>query len=1164
MLDRLTTELLADTPAVARAVPHMPSAHADRSATANVRVLGQGHTSISPAVRADSGAQLILSRARVTPPPLREDTLARDRLLDWLAEHVHRRVITVVAETGYGKTTLLADFSRRTSVRCAWLRLEPADRDWVSLVTYLVAAVRELEPSFGSTTLSLLHDLSAPPTSIQQVVDTLVAEFGVIGDRSTALILDDCHVLDDEPQARSILSRLVASVPDRVAFVLLSRRSLRLPLGRLTAQGEAVGLGKRDLRFSVDETERLFRDSYRLPLDDDVIRQIDRRTEGWAASLQMLGSSVRGRSSAEIRSFVRGLSGAEGDLYDYLVEEVMGELDPGLQRFLAHTSILDVVTPELAAAIFDASRSRGGRDGGSTPGMRTEVETWLADAQGLGLLEKHSTWSTGLRYHPLLRDLLTRHLRGYVTPGELITMHLRVAQAAEATDWLTAARHFVLAVQREEAMRVVASRASEALGTGRWAEAATVLRDIDAPATQAHFAAILARDDVYGGRPEDALNRLEAFDLATLAGSGRGLVLQARVHSLWWLGRVQELDLQAREVLEDPTVPTELKEIAQGILVVSRSTTDGDLAEAARVLEDLSVAQEARRHDFFAGISRHNLLFVRIALGEYKQAVRDGIRALELLEGTPGKTEEAHSVHLGLAKAHLELGEFALALEDLKRAAAGETAGAVEQWFESAALLAILGERTEASDLLRRGSATRTAGSPQNRVAAIMADVELALADGRWRDASEALGASCTNLPSVSTCGWLAWLWARAVVDAAGDREEEAARWIQIGVTLAARQHSALYWKRFSLLSALAHGSAREAAQAVEAASPMEILATAEVAIRNLDRLSPLPASLLRSISDWPQRWLPGLRRALSNSDHPRVRVAAQILDEYGELADVPRLRALARSRVRGLRGSAIGRALARRRSPRLYVHDLGRSSFEVGNRQVELALIRRKAASILCFLLTRNGLAATKDQVLEAIWPDLNPDAGVNSLNQTLYFLRRDIEPGFDEDISAPYVRFESDLLWLDRELVEVQSEVFYTAASRALAANATGVEVALAATTAYTGRFVPEFEYEEWASAWRELMHSQYLHLAETTGRTLIALGRLSDATELAIRVLTVDPTADQIERGLIWLYGNLGARSAAAEQYSHYAAVQRSDYGVEPSPLEEIIATPPAVEV
>jgi hypothetical protein len=70
-----------------------------------------------------------IQQAKVGRPALRDETLRRDRLLDWLAAKIHHRVVLVVAEAGYGKTTLLADFSRRTRLRSTWYRLDEEDRD---------------------------------------------------------------------------------------------------------------------------------------------------------------------------------------------------------------------------------------------------------------------------------------------------------------------------------------------------------------------------------------------------------------------------------------------------------------------------------------------------------------------------------------------------------------------------------------------------------------------------------------------------------------------------------------------------------------------------------------------------------------------------------------------------------------------------------------------------------------------------------------------------------------------------------------------------------------------------------------------------------------------------------------------------------------------------
>src|SRR6185369_10910012 len=124
--------------------------------------------------------------SKVQAPPLRDETLARDRLLDWLSVKIHSRVVLLVAEAGYGKTTLLADFSRRTRVRVLWFRLDSGDRDWLGFMAHLVAAVRVHMPGFGSATAATLRNAATRMPSLDTVLDTFLRELGSLPADSTA------------------------------------------------------------------------------------------------------------------------------------------------------------------------------------------------------------------------------------------------------------------------------------------------------------------------------------------------------------------------------------------------------------------------------------------------------------------------------------------------------------------------------------------------------------------------------------------------------------------------------------------------------------------------------------------------------------------------------------------------------------------------------------------------------------------------------------------------------------------------------------------------------------------------------------------------------------------------------------------------------------------
>ena len=86
---------------------------------------------------------------KVQRPPLREETLARHRLLDWLDVKIHNRVVFVIADAGYGKTTLLADFSPPDPPPDALVPDGRGGPELVTFMSYLVAAGREHDPDFA-------------------------------------------------------------------------------------------------------------------------------------------------------------------------------------------------------------------------------------------------------------------------------------------------------------------------------------------------------------------------------------------------------------------------------------------------------------------------------------------------------------------------------------------------------------------------------------------------------------------------------------------------------------------------------------------------------------------------------------------------------------------------------------------------------------------------------------------------------------------------------------------------------------------------------------------------------------------------------------------------------------------------------------------------------
>src|SRR5689334_18813176 len=180
-------------PASGRPAPAAPLT--ERTRQRRPRIVVRGAQTTEPT---DYPIQL----SKVQAPPLREDILARDRLLDWLSVKVHSRVVLLVAEAGYGKTTLLADFSRRTRIRVLWFRLDRGDRDWVGFIAHLVAAVRVHVPGFGTTTSSLLRESTTTSLSLDAVLDAFLRELSALPNDPSAIVFDDVHLVDDSADVK--------------------------------------------------------------------------------------------------------------------------------------------------------------------------------------------------------------------------------------------------------------------------------------------------------------------------------------------------------------------------------------------------------------------------------------------------------------------------------------------------------------------------------------------------------------------------------------------------------------------------------------------------------------------------------------------------------------------------------------------------------------------------------------------------------------------------------------------------------------------------------------------------------------------------------------------------------------------------------------------------
>ncbi len=310
-------------------------------------------------------------------------------------------MVLVCAPAGYGKSTLVAQWTDLDPRPSGWVQLGGGDNDPVVLLAHVVAALERTGPVCGE----LLEELSGRLPRIDEVALPLLA--ADLGERDPfVLVLDDVHVITAE-KSRAVLAFLVDEVRSGCQLVLVTRGDPGVQLGRLRASGDLVEIDTALLALDPVETRDVAA-SRGLELSQAAAGVLWERTEGWAAAVALATLALRGRDDAAVRA--AGLSGDQRQIADYLVEEVLERQPEHLKSFLLGTSILDRMTAPLCDAVLGIDDAAGSLEG-------------VARSNAFVVsLDDHREW---YRYHHLFRDLLRAELKR--RHPELLPVYLRRA-----------------------------------------------------------------------------------------------------------------------------------------------------------------------------------------------------------------------------------------------------------------------------------------------------------------------------------------------------------------------------------------------------------------------------------------------------------------------------------------------------------------------------------------------------------------------------------------------------------------------------------------------------------------------------------------------------------------------------------------------------------------
>lgn len=268
-----------------------------------------------------------------------------------MAASERARVITLTATAGFGKSTVLAQWSERWRKERAgevvWLDV-PQHSDSRELADRLASALTVAGMDSGCEPLPPAYD---EPTWHGATMPALRALLDAHRGR-LLVVIDDAMNLTD-PLAADLLETVLAGLPADSQLAIGTRDVTPYPARRQRSSGRTLELDSADLAMDASEAQALLAE-LGVEVDEERLVEILERTEGWPVGLYLLGKALLSESDVLEVEGSPGLT--PGWIADYLRDELFGSLPEEAREFLIRAALID----DMCGPVCDAVVGRPG------------------------------------------------------------------------------------------------------------------------------------------------------------------------------------------------------------------------------------------------------------------------------------------------------------------------------------------------------------------------------------------------------------------------------------------------------------------------------------------------------------------------------------------------------------------------------------------------------------------------------------------------------------------------------------------------------------------------------------------------------------------------------------------------------------------------------------
>jgi len=526
--------------------------------------------------------------------------------------------LTVIsAPPGYGKTSAVIAWLRKTGSRVAWFGLDALDNDPKRFLVHLIASIRNESERFGESLQALLTALRLPsPEFLASLIANEISNLSY----SFSYILDDYHEIQN-PYVHEIIAGLIRFQPRNLHLAVLTRVDPPFPLTRYRIEGRMTEFRARDLLFTAEETGRFLDLISGISVDKASVTALYSKTEGWPAALQLCALSLQNTDSQYAETFVKNFGGQDRYIVDYLVEEVLHRQPPEIVNFVLETSLFERFSADLCDWV------RGKKNSSELLDELKQRNLFLVP------LDTEGSW---YRYHSLFSNFLSVRL----SHERRRQIHLKAAEWFDKQNMpAVAVKHALQSGDTNASGQAINRQAEGAFRLGYHALLGSWLESLSEEFIRSNFELAVYKAWILflTGKIRElklVLRRLDSSisKIKNTESYGRYLSLKA------WLARSQG-DL----VDESLTVPQTdghrepIIDLLSHLAVGQAAFQEGRTEEAIELLDEAYRLERDAGNSFAALCALHNLCFYLLDNGKRKEVHRLCVEALEIYTDSQGE-----------------------------------------------------------------------------------------------------------------------------------------------------------------------------------------------------------------------------------------------------------------------------------------------------------------------------------------------------------------------------------------------------------------------------------------------------------------------------------------------------------------------------------------------